>query len=514
MLSDLRSAFRQLLRSPAYSAPAILTLASAIAFNVAILGLIFELTFAGSPVDHIERFVRINTVFEEPPRRVAALSLPDYREVAQRATALDGVVASHSGEAGLSTRHGAERITIQLVSPTYFEVLGVSPHSGRLLGTEDEPAAVVSHSLARRLFGDRLAPYEPIRINSLAVPVVGVSERHFKGLGVLVDPDIVFLPLAFHELFLPKPRVEGFAPGSGLVLTVVGRLSPASGLESAAAEIAVIGKQLAETSPHPTGDRGLSATPLADSVGGLRAVDSAGMLAWLAAVAGTVLLIAGVNVSGLLLARGISRQRELFIRSSLGAGRWPLLRLLLAECFALSTCGVGLGLLLGLIGRELLWRLRPVLLPEDALERRFDETILAPALAILLLATLVIGSLPALRLSRGTTSRVLSTHGTGSRGSRIAVSGDGGRDYCASPWRRVDLRRTRLLWHGDGRAGRNRRRVGGSKRSARRPKFGDARVLRHHGDPASRRPGLLAERSRRRAARGRRRRVAGGEVVD
>jgi putative ABC transport system permease protein len=409
LLAELRQTWRGLLRSPGFTAVTTLILALAIGANTAIFSLIEGVLLRPLPFVAPGRLV---VVWEDHSRAgggdrvsLAPATVEDFR----RTGAFSGLAAQWTLPVTLTGAGEAQALRAAQVSPEFFAVLGVPPLLGRTGGPGEgaaERTTVLSHALWRRRFGG-----DP-EILGRAVILDG---KPFSVIGVM--PPELRVPLFFREpresteLWLPleiPPPMDNY---DAHVLQVVGRLAPGRSLESARAELAAAGRRLTAEVPQSWAGVGTVAVPLEEQIVG----DVRPVLLVLQGAVGLVLLVACANLGSLLLARALTRGRDLWVRTALGAGRFRLVRFVLGESLLLALLGGGIGFLLAFWGSRLLVRLAPPDTPrlEDV---GLDAGTLAFALGLALAASLGFG-LPALR-ALGTGAGAFRTGGRGSTAGR------------------------------------------------------------------------------------------------
>jgi predicted permease len=402
-LSDLCLAARSWRRSPALAMAAVVTLAVALGANVALFSLANAILFRPLPgIAHANRLVNVH-------RRAAdgatflGLSHPDYRDLRERTRALDGLAAFNGR--GASLREGAataELVGIQLVSGNFFDVLGVRAQHGRLLDEGDDAVpgasavAVISDALWRSRFGgDPLVVGRTVRLNGFPFTVIGVGPRGFQGH---------FVGFPF-EVWAPLAMAAQVAPGEDLAarghdwLELVGRLAPGRSVAEAQADLSAAIASLARE--HPARHQGAAAdvrrmSGVDDSLRG--AVVS--FLAALQAAGALVLVIACVNLAGVLLARAAGRARDVALRLALGATRGALVRQLLAEALLLFLVGGAAGVGLAAWTADLLHAFQPGFVVPLRLDLGLDGRVLSFAASLTLVAGVVFGLVPALQASR------------------------------------------------------------------------------------------------------------------
>jgi predicted permease len=424
-LQDLRFGARVLAKRPVFTAVVVLSLALGIGANTAVFSLIDAVLLKSLPVREPDEIVLFGNAESMgltnsfPNRSWDLFSYPFYRDVRQRNQTLSDVAAFRSftpashGSVDAGTSGGdVEKIDAQLVSGTYFSVLGVKASLGRLFTEADDrtpgahPVAVASHAWwQQRLGGDPSAVGKAVTIGDVSFTIVGVAPREFFGVTVGEVPD-VWVPLAMEEYLPPgwKTREEPLEQS----LYLVGRLRDGVAVERASADVNLLFKQalLEYAGSQPSDERlqdiqraSIELTPGARGISGLRREFSL-PLRILMVVVGIVLLIACSNVANLLLARAASRQREFAVRHALGAGRTRITRQLLTESLLLAGLGGAVGIVLAIWGSRLLVAMvssGPDPLPLDVTP---DLRVLGFTLLVSVLSAIVFGTAPAFRAAR------------------------------------------------------------------------------------------------------------------
>ncbi len=297
------------------------------------------------------------------------------------------------------------------VTDNLFRVLGVDPQAGRFFSrgetvTGGPPVVILSHRLwQRRYEGDPGVIGRTIELDDQATTVVGVTSAEF-------DFASVFAPGYGVDLFVPAD-LDVMANWSN-TLSVVGRLAPGASLAAAQVELDIINARLPEEQPELANSSFAAfLSPLQTHVS--KTVRSALWLLW--GAVGMVLLIVCANLSNLMLVRSVSRRRELAVRAALGAGKMRLVRQLLTESIALAALGVVAGLGLALVALRAIVTSQAVVLP--MLEQiRLDTTGVGLAAVITLAVALIIGTVPALQVSRRDPFAELSHSSRGAVGDR------------------------------------------------------------------------------------------------
>jgi predicted permease len=358
MAHTLRIALRRLARQPGLTIVAIATLAVGIGASTAVFGLMNALVLRPLPVERPAELVFLN---REGRGSFPTLSYPDYRDLRDRTTVLSGLVAYRFAPISLDDGTRPSRIWGYLATGNYFEVLGVRAVVGRTFTSAHDrapgahPVAVLTHGAWRQRFnGDPDVVGRTISLNGQQYTILGVTPPGFSGTEIYYKPEI-FVPMAMQAQI--EPGNAWLEQRQTRNLFVLGRLAGGVGRAQAAAALNAAAAELARE--HPTLNEGmriaLSSPGLAGNV--LRG-PVMGFSTALLALAGLVLLLACANLTGVLVARAVDRQRETAICLALGAEPGRVVRDCLLESALLSAFGLSAALLLTswIAGIVSLWR--------------------------------------------------------------------------------------------------------------------------------------------------------------
>jgi putative ABC transport system permease protein len=408
LLQDLRYGIRLLAKSPGVTAVAVLSLALGISANTVIFSVINGVLLKSLPYADPDGIVLAWGDEPSEGNHRSQVSATDVDDLRNQSSVFEDIATYSSWQPILSGAGDAERVPAMQVGDGYFKIMRGEPILGRTFLPEEQEEGkdfviVLGHGLWQRTFGgDPNIVGKTVLLNSRPYTVVGVMPESFKSLPTsLID--------ARADFYRPVAEKYDEEERSSRHLRAIARLKPGVALDQAQAEMNVIAARLEQEHPtHNTG-RGVRLVPLAeDTVGGLRPT----LLTLFGAVA-FVLLIACANVGNLLLARSAVRQKEIAIRSALGAARVRLVRQLLTESVLLAITGGGMGLLLALWGTSLVEslgsRVNPMLASVD-----LDLRVLGFTIGLSLLTGVVFGLAPALRISKPDLNESLKEGGRGS----------------------------------------------------------------------------------------------------
>ncbi|HVS62430.1 MAG TPA: ABC transporter permease [Thermoanaerobaculia bacterium] len=386
---DFRYALRSLLRRPGFLVIALLTLAIGVGANTAIFSVVDAVLLRPLPYDDPDSLVQVERVRSDRPGWTGNMSQPDLEDLGEQSASLDQLEGYQDTSVALTGDGAPELVEAAAVTGGLLSVFRLAPALGRDLTREDNVpdgprVVVVSHRFwLERLGGDAAVTDSSLEIGGESHQIVGVAP---PGFDFPADTQL-WIPL-FND-------VEGCGRGCHL-LRAVGRLSRPEALGAAREEAALIAARLEEGNPESNANKSFVLERLH-----VRMVSDVreGLMLLLGAVA-LVLLIATANLANLLLARGSTRRTEISVRTALGASRLRLTSLLMIENGILALLGAGLGIVFAAFAVRGLVAIAPDGVPRLD-EVALDARVLAFAIAVSILSTLLFGGLPAWRLAAG-----------------------------------------------------------------------------------------------------------------
>ena len=396
LAQDLRYGVRALARTPGFTVVAIGVLALGIGLNVIGFGSINAILLRPLPFPDAHHLVGINEFYQGSPSGVSLANFLDWQD---RQRTFSALAAFYPTRVSLTDAGEAESFEALAATADLFAVLGVAPVEGRTFVPGDDqlgapPVVVISDNLWRRRFNAAPLVGSTVRVDGVPSTVIGIMPPGF----CFEDRAQLWHPLTVNRAALNRANHGVWA---------VARLSPGRTIQEAGAEMQVIGDQLAREYPDAIGKTRPRVMPLRHMM-----IDTEIRLATLLSMAGAgfVLLIGCANLVNLVLARGSTRGREMAVRSALGASRGRLARQLLVESLLLAAGGTAAGLILGRLGLKAVVALLPAA-PPLWLRLDIDATVVGFAVLLMLVTTVVVGLVPALRASRPNLREDLSESG-------------------------------------------------------------------------------------------------------
>ena len=395
-MGDLSFGARILRKNLGFSLVAVITLALGVGANTAIFSVVKGVLLNELPYAQPDRLVKVALAEPGDPAPVT-IDFPTTFDLRSRSRSFESLSLYRGGEAALAEGGQPELLMGKRVNFDYFSTLGVKMQIGRaFLAEEDRPdrrrEVILTHGLwMRRFGGDSRILGRALQLSDAPYTVVGVLPASFRPLQQPGDSDVpeIFTPLGYD-------LKQSNACRTCRHLQLIGRLKPGVSAESAQAEMNAMLRGIVREHPDDYGhDAGVVVVPLRDKI-----VGRVRTALWvLLGAVGFVLLIACANVANLVLARATGRSREIALRAALGAGRWRIVRQLLAESLLLAAAGGAAGVMLATWGTSALAALGPKEIPRVE-EIRMDAAVLLFAMGASILTGLLFGLLPALRASR------------------------------------------------------------------------------------------------------------------
>lgn len=396
MLQDLRLALRRLAKTPGFTVVTVLTLALAIGANTTTFSALNQFLLRPLPVERPQELVFLNAA------RGPSQSYPTYLDFRDRNRTLTGLLAYRIAPVALNQGGKNAHLWGYEASGNYFDLLGVRAMLGRAFTPDDDrrgsarPVIVLSYAAWQNRFGaDPSIVGKTAKLNGLDFTILGVMPKSFYGTEIILGPEF-WVPMAL------EPRIE---PGNDWLdrrgthnIWTLGRLKPGFNARQAEADLNAIASDLGREHREDEGLRLHLSPP--GLVGSTMRGPVVGFASVLVAVAGLVLLIACVNIAGMLLARATVRRKEISICMAIGAARGRIVRQLLTESLLLSVAGAAGGMLLAIWILDLIASIRfPTDIPAVT-SLPVDFRVLLFSLAACVMTTLLFGLAPAIHSAR------------------------------------------------------------------------------------------------------------------
>jgi len=420
-MNDIRQSIRIFLKYPGFSAIVVITLALGIGANTAIFSVTDKLLLRSLPVNEPDRLVLVTSVSVSPHFVSTLFSYPDFNDYRTQNNVFSGMLAFTRTELELTGGSQKERVPGEYVSGNYFDLLGVQAARGRTFVPEEDktpgsqPVVVVSDAFSRKHFAGQNPIGQKITLNGIPLTVAGVAPENFTGM-MLERPTDIWVPVLMHPQLAQSKFIAQRSDG---FLRMIGRLKSDVSPAQAESSFDLLVQQIREantpagttTKGLPFSERHIKFEPGGKGMSLLRQRFSA-PLKLLMAVVGLVLLIACANIAGLLLARGVTRRKEIAIRRAVGANSWRVVRQLFTESLLLALTGGLVGLLIAPWLISLLVNTQSRLdLARTLLAQGVDGRVLAFTALTTLVAGIIFGIVPAWQSSKSDLVPVLKEEG-------------------------------------------------------------------------------------------------------
>ena len=422
-MQDLRYAARVLMKKPGFTTVAVLSLALGIGANTAIFTVINAVFLHPLAIEDpsrvVEVFTRDTKTVQTGNFTLTPSSLQNYEDYRDQNQVFTGL----SGYFGLGlqwTRNGeTQGVAATMTSANYFDVLGVKPYRGRLFAPEEDrqlgagSVVVVSYTLWTKEFGsDPNLLGQTMTLNGLPFTIIGITPPGFKGTFSLAGPERVWVPLSMREQLTTGQLRTLMTNRRFRWINMAGRMKPGIDIRQVDAAMKTIASALEKQYPAANEGRTVDVALESDAALG---INGRGQLVLagsvMMGVVGLVLLIACVNLANLLLAQSASREKEMSVRSAMGAGRGRIVRQLLTESVLLASLGGAAGMIVAYWGRTALWSFRPPFLNTASIDLSFEPRVLLFTAGMSVLTGVLFGLAPAVRVARANLNDVLKAGG-------------------------------------------------------------------------------------------------------
>ncbi len=425
LFQDIRYGMRMLLKNPAMTTVAALTLALGIGANTTIFSAVNGLMLRPLPVANAERLVVFDGQAQGAPNSFGQFPFADFQDIRSQADGFSDVLGYTLSLAGMETGGKVEPVLCSYVSGNFFQSLGLKPALGRLIagpetekrGTEN--VVVLGYGYWKKRFNsDASIVGQQVKMNNHSVTVIGVAPEGFHGTYAIVDMQ-AYLPFGMRTLWITGNKDDYWTKRSDGDVKLLGILKPGVSRQQAQVSANVVAQRLNQEFPethkgntyHLYPER--LARPDPDPSNGMLLVGILFMV-----LAGMVLLLACSNVANIVLVRATARERELAVRTALGAARSRIVRQLLTESLLLAFMGAVLGTVVGVWATRLISSIRlDVANIPIRFDFSFDWRVFSFGLAIALITGLLVGLAPAWRAARSDFNKVLHEGSRGILGS-------------------------------------------------------------------------------------------------
>ena len=419
MFRDLRYGIRMVVKNPSVTLVVVATLALGIGLNTAIFSIVNAILLRPLPVQNADRLVYLAAQKDASLRTQS--SYLDFADFRGQTEALSGVVGCSMDIPGLSADGSASPVLVSHVSGNFFAALGLEPALGRFFSGEatekqgSDPVVVLGYRYWQTRFGgDPGVLGKSVKLNGVPAVIIGVAPEGFHGTFTFLDMQ-AYLPLGLQTVPAAEQDTNFWTRRDHRTLTVLGILKPGVSLREAQSSVDVVASRLVQR--YPETEKGLTVRLYPERLARPQPAPGNPMLiigVVFTVLAGLVLLLACTNVANILMVRASTRQREIAVRTALGAGRAHLIRQVMTESLILAFLGGGAGLLLGNAASRLLSSLHV----SDSLPFQFDFSfdwrVFVYAFAIALVTGIVAGLLPSARaFKKDNLSRALHEEGRG-----------------------------------------------------------------------------------------------------
>jgi len=422
-MQDLRYAARVLMKKPGFTTVAVLSLALGIGANTAIFTVINAVFLHPLAIEDpsrvVEVFTRDTKTVQTGNFTLTPSSLQNYEDYRDQNQVFTGL-AGYFGLGLQWTRNGeTQGVPATMTSANYFDVLGIKPYRGRLFAADEDrqlgagSVVVVSHSLWIKEFGsDPNLLGQTMTLNGLPFTIIGITPPGFKGTFSLAGPDRIWVPLSMREQLTTGQLRALMTNRRFRWINMAGRMKPGIDIRQVDAAMKTIASALEKQYPAANEGRTVDVALESDAALGINGRSQlvlAGSV--MMGVVGLVLLIACVNLANLLLAQSASREKEMSVRSAMGAGRGRIVRQLLTESVLLASLGGAAGMVVAYWGRTALWSFRPPFLGNASIDLSFEPRVLLFTAGMSVLTGVLFGLAPAVRVARANLNDVLKAGG-------------------------------------------------------------------------------------------------------